>query len=99
MSAMAAAIIDTARLRLHRWEEAHAELLVRLSAMPEVVRHIGPGEPWPRARAEEVAAAQLRHWTEHGFGWRAAVEKSTGEAVGFIALNLAGEGTAGLDPH
>jgi hypothetical protein len=29
---------------------------------------------------------------------RAAIERASGRAVGFIALNLAGEGTAGLDP-
>lgn len=61
------------------------------------MRFIGPGEPWTPARADEVAAAQRRHWTEHGFGWRLATEKATNEVVGFMALNFAGEGTVGLD--
>jgi RimJ/RimL family protein N-acetyltransferase len=87
----------TARLRLDPWGEEHTELLVRLSAMPEAMRFIGLGVPWPRAKAEEVAAAQLRHWREHGFGWRAAVEVATGRLAGFMALSFAGEGTAGLD--
>jgi RimJ/RimL family protein N-acetyltransferase len=91
------AVLETARLRLHRWDETHTDLLVRLSAMPELTRFVGPGTTWPRARAEEVAATQRRRWSEHGFGWRPAVESATGELVGFIALNFAGEGTAGLD--
>jgi RimJ/RimL family protein N-acetyltransferase len=47
-------------------------------------------------KAQAVAAAAREHWREHGFGWRAAVEKATGRPVGFIALAFAGEGTPGL---
>jgi RimJ/RimL family protein N-acetyltransferase len=94
---MAPSIIETARLRLHPWGVQDTELLIRLSSIVEVMRFIGPGVLWPRARAEEVAAAQRQHWTEHGFGWRPAVEKATNEVVGFMALNFAGEGTVGLD--
>jgi RimJ/RimL family protein N-acetyltransferase len=89
---------ETARLLLHPWTERHTPLLVRLSSMPEVVRYIGPGEPWARAWAEERSAVQLRHWREHGFGWRAASDRETGELVGIMALNYLGEGTAGVDP-
>lgn len=89
---------QTARLRLDRWDEEHAALLVRLASSQEVMRHVGSGQIWPRRLAEEVAARQREHWIQHGFGWRAAVEKETGRAIGLMALNLAGEGTAGLDP-
>jgi RimJ/RimL family protein N-acetyltransferase len=89
--------LETPRLRLDPWAEIHTELLVRLSSMPEVMRFVGPGVPWPRAKAEQVAAAQRRHWSQHWFGWRPAVDKATGESVGFMALNFAGPGTAGLD--
>ena len=89
--------LDTARLRLEPWSEAHLGLLTRLSAMPEVVRYVGVGEPWDSARVEAVAAAQLDHWRRHGFGWRVAVERETGREVGFMALNFAGKGTVGLD--
>jgi RimJ/RimL family protein N-acetyltransferase len=94
---MAPAALETARLLLHPWSEQHTELLVRLSAMPEVMRFVGPGVAWPRAKAEDVAAAQRQHWSEHGFGWRPATDKATGDLVGFMALNFAGEGTVGLD--
>jgi RimJ/RimL family protein N-acetyltransferase len=91
------ATLETARLRLEPWGEQHTELLVRLSSNPEVTRFVGAGVPWTRAQAETIAAAQGRRWREHGFGWRPAREKSSGELIGFVALNLVGEGTAGLD--
>jgi RimJ/RimL family protein N-acetyltransferase len=49
-------------------------------------------------KAEEEAAAQRRHWSEHGFGWRAATDKGTGNLVGFMALSFAGASAPGLDP-
>jgi RimJ/RimL family protein N-acetyltransferase len=95
---MPPAPLETARLRLEPWADEHTELLARLGTMPEVTRLVGPGTTWPREQAEEVAARQREHWAEHGFGWRVAVDRAAGETVGFIALNHAGEGTAGLDP-
>jgi RimJ/RimL family protein N-acetyltransferase len=95
----AAAVIETERLRLERWDGRHTNLLVRLSGMPEVMRFIGTGDPWPPLLAEDVARAERRHWEEHGFGWRAAVDRSDRRGIGLVSLNYAGEGTAGLDPE
>jgi RimJ/RimL family protein N-acetyltransferase len=83
--------LQTARLRLEPWAPAHAGLLARLSAMPEVMRYVGAGVPWSEAEAEALSARVLVHWRTHGFGWRAAVERSTGGAVGLIAIDLARE--------
>jgi RimJ/RimL family protein N-acetyltransferase len=91
-----AGALETSRLRLDRWGEEHTEMLVRLAALPEVMRYVGPGALLTREQAEEMAARVRRHWSEHGFGWRPASDKATGELVGFIALNFAGEGTVGL---
>jgi RimJ/RimL family protein N-acetyltransferase len=90
--------LHTERLDLRPWTDADLPMLTELGAMPEVVRYIGEGHPWSPERAAEVAARTLAHWDQHGFGWRVAVLRDTGEAVGFIALNFAGEGTRGLDP-
>ena len=79
------------------WSGPHTGLLVELSSDPRVVRHIGTGELWSAALAEEVSQDQRRHWEEHGFGWRACVEKASGEAVGLAALNLLGAGAIGLE--
>ena len=57
----AAAVIETERLRLERWDDRHTSLLVRLASMPEVMRFIGTGDPWPRLLAEDVARAERRH--------------------------------------
>src|ERR671910_2235177 len=89
--------IETARLRLEPWDEAHTRLLVELSSDPQVVRHIGTGEPWSPELAERVSREQRNHWAEQGFGWRAAVERAGEEAVGFSALNLLGDETKGLE--
>lgn len=90
-------MLATSRLRLEAWVDEHVDLFVGLSSMPEVMRFIGPGEPWSPAQARDVAAEQHRHWTEHGFGWRTAIEKSTGEFVGLMTLNFVGAGTVGVD--
>ena len=95
---MRPAVLQSERLQLEMWGAQHAEMLVWLSSLPEVMRFIGPGGPWSREWAEEVAERQRQHWAAHGFGWRPATETATGELVGFIALNFAGEGTSRLDP-
>ena len=83
-------VLETARLRLEPWAPAHAGMLARLAALPQVMRHVGAGVTWTAAEAEERSARALVHWRTHGFGWRAAVERAGGRAVGLIALNLAG---------
>ena len=78
--------LETERLRLEPWTAAHGGVLARLAALPAVMRFIGDGAPLPAARAEELSARVLVHWRAHGFGWRAAIERETGRAVGLIAL-------------
>lgn len=99
MTIDAAAVIETERLRLERWDDRHTPLLVRLASIPEVMRFIGTGDPWPPLLAEDVARAERRHWADHGFGWRATIDKADGRGIGLVSLNYAGEGTAGLDPE
>jgi RimJ/RimL family protein N-acetyltransferase len=90
------ALLETERLRLVPWDESHTPMLVRLAALPDVMRYIGHGELLPAAQAEAMSAAVRAHWAEHGFGWRAALEKESGQACGFVAFNFAGDGTARL---
>ena len=89
--------LETPRLRLTPWAETDAALLARLSSVPSVMRFVGSGELWSAEVAERVATKQQAHWRRHGFGWRTAADKATGEALGFAALNLVGEGTGGLE--
>ncbi len=83
---------------LPEWSESDAALLARLSADPKVVRYIGDGACWSPEKAADVSLGMVEHWRANGFGWRVAVEKQSGEPVGFAALNYLGEGTAGLEP-
>jgi RimJ/RimL family protein N-acetyltransferase len=82
-------VLETERLRLDPWAPSHGGMLARLAAMPEVMRHIGDGRPWSAAEAEEHSARALVHWRRCGFGWRAALERESGRAVGMFALELA----------
>ena len=91
--------LETARLRLEPWAPAHGGMLARLAALPAMMRHVGSGATWTAAEAEQRSARVLVHWRAHGFGWRAAVERDTGHAVGLIAVNLAGPDVAELDDH
>jgi RimJ/RimL family protein N-acetyltransferase len=86
--------LHTDRLQLDPWTEAHTKLLAQLAMTPSVMRYIGDGTLWSEARIHDVAQHNLRHWSEHGFGWRVAM--LDGAAIGLIALNFAGQG-AGVD--
>jgi len=77
----------TERLALEPWEAGRREDFARVTAIPEVVRYIGSGETWTRERAGEVFDRNLRHWDEHGFGWRSALDRETGAWLGFLGLN------------
>lgn len=90
--------LETARLLLTHWSDSGAALLERLSADPRVVKYIGDGQRWSPEKVGDVSRDIVEHWRVNGFGWRIAVEKESGEPVGFAELNYLGEGTAGLDP-
>ncbi len=96
VAAVSAPTLVTPRLTLEPWSEHHTELAQTLASIPGVMRYIGDGRPWPAQRARELAAANREHWRRHGFGWRVGVDRETGHAVGFYALNFAGPG-AGVD--
>lgn len=82
--------LETERLSLHPWSEADRSLFAALAADPRVMRYIGDGSTWDHDRTHEVFERQLRHWTDHGFGWRSATNKANSQRVGFIGLNHVG---------
>lgn len=88
----------TERLDLPPWSDAATPVLADLGAMSEVVRHVGDGSLWGAEHVMASTGRALEHWRRHGFGWRLAIEPATGQPVGFIALNYAGEGTVGVSP-
>lgn len=90
-------VIETPRLLLRPWTAEDVSLLASMSSNPRVTRYIGDGLTWTALKAITVSDRALRHWREHGFGWRVVVELATGAEIGLVALNMIGPGTAGLD--
>jgi RimJ/RimL family protein N-acetyltransferase len=80
--------VETARLRLRRWQDDDLERLVTLFADRRVAWFLSvDGRPWPRARTVGVFEHFIRQWDEHGFGPWAAVDKASGRWVGQIGLD------------
>jgi RimJ/RimL family protein N-acetyltransferase len=78
--------LETGRLILRRFTGDDVDLLVELDADPEVMRYINGGEPTSRAEVvDEVLPAFLEYYERYpGYGFWAAVEKSTGEFLGWF---------------
>ncbi|MBT2207153.1 GNAT family N-acetyltransferase [Actinomadura sp. NEAU-AAG7] len=78
--------LETNRLLLRRFTEADADHLVRLDGDPEVMRFL-TGGPTPREEIEnDVLPGILRDYARGPTGRWAAHERSTGEFVGWLAL-------------
>jgi RimJ/RimL family protein N-acetyltransferase len=89
-------VLRTERLVLEPWDEARLEEFVALCADQDVMRFIGPGATWERARAEEAFARALERWREYGFGRRSLIEDASGAWLGFVEINPVGPGVAGV---
>jgi RimJ/RimL family protein N-acetyltransferase len=86
--------LTTARLELRPWREDFEADLFRLSSDERVMRFIGDGRPWSRERTADRHRECLRHWAEHGFGWRAIIDRDAFAGVG--ALNRLGSLVPGI---
>jgi RimJ/RimL family protein N-acetyltransferase len=78
--------LETQRLMLRRFTEADVDDLVRLDADPDVMRFVTGGVPTSREEMEnEFLPAFLGYYRRYeGFGFWAAVEKATGEFLGWF---------------
>ena len=78
--------LETERLLLRRFTEDDLDILVELDSDPEVMRYLTGGPPTPREEiADDILPAWLRYYERwEGFGFWAAIEKSTGEFVGWF---------------
>jgi len=78
--------LETRRLVLRQFTPADADDLVRLDADPEVMRFVTGGIPTTLEEIEEeVLPAFLDYYRRYpGFGFWAAIEKSTGEFLGWF---------------
>jgi RimJ/RimL family protein N-acetyltransferase len=78
--------LETERLLLRRFIESDVNVLFDLDGDPEVMRFITGGKPTPRdVIRNEILPRFLRAYERfEGFGVWAAIEKSTGEFVGWF---------------
>ncbi|MCA1592443.1 MAG: GNAT family N-acetyltransferase [Acidobacteria bacterium] len=59
---------------------------------PDVVRHMGPGQPLSHAETEVALKSIIAHWEQHGIGRWAVVEREAGKLIGFAGIRFL-EGT------
>ncbi|HEY8284266.1 MAG TPA: GNAT family N-acetyltransferase [Chloroflexota bacterium] len=81
--------LETDRVVLRRFTAADVDNLTDLDSDPEVMRFISGGTPTPRDVIQnEVLPRFLRYYERsEGFGYWAAIEKSTGEFLGWFAFH------------
>ena len=79
----------TERLVLRRFTGADADDLFDLDGDPEVMRFLTGGKPTPRDEIRDETLPRFLDYYERspGFGFWAAVEKPTGEFLGWFALH------------
>jgi RimJ/RimL family protein N-acetyltransferase len=81
--------LETERLTLRRFTEADVEHLVDLDSDLEVLRYINGGTPTPRDVIErEILPRFLAYYDRYnGYGFWAAIERTTGEFLGWFCLH------------
>lgn len=81
-------LLETERLLLRRFTEADADHLFALDNDPAVMRYLNGGKPTPRAviDAEILPSFMQVDAINPAFGFWAAVEKVTGDFVGWFSL-------------
>jgi RimJ/RimL family protein N-acetyltransferase len=81
--------LETERLVLRRFTEADVDNLVELDSDPDVMRFITGGRPTTREEIEnDVLPSFLSYYQRfEGYGFWAAIEKSTGEFLGWFHLH------------
>lgn len=88
--------LETARLCLEPWNDAHFERFARFMRDLDVIRYVRR-EPLDRDRALELHERSLAEWDGHGFGKRAIVERETERWLGFVELSPVGPGKGSRD--
>jgi RimJ/RimL family protein N-acetyltransferase len=81
-------LLETERLLLRRFTPDDAGNLYDLDSDPAVMRYLSGGEPTPRKVIEEEILPRFTRYDEchPGFGFWAAIEKGSGDFVGWFSL-------------
>jgi RimJ/RimL family protein N-acetyltransferase len=80
--------LETDRLILRRFTRDDVDNLVELDGDPQVMRFINGGRPTPREEIEnDILPAFLSYYDRYpGYGFWAAIEKATGQFLGWFHL-------------
>ena len=83
--------LETERLILREFTAADADLLVELDSDPEVMFRITAGQPTPREQIEkdDIPAYLAYHARGDGYGFWVALEKDSGDFLGWFHLRPA----------
>lgn len=81
-------MIETPRLILRPLTRDDLDAFASMNGDAEVMRYIGDGKPQSRAQTQMRLNAIIEHREQHRFGLCAAIEKATGEFVGFCGLQF-----------
>ena len=93
------AFVETDRLVLRRFTRDDLELLVELDSDPEVKRYIDNGAAVDRDDLAEMLAWWLGYYDRYdGYGFWAAIEKSSGRFLGWFHLRP-GDGAGPREPE
>jgi RimJ/RimL family protein N-acetyltransferase len=81
--------LETTRLTLRRFTAGDVDNLVELDGDPQVMRYINGGRPTPRTEVENAVLSRFLGYYERyeAYGFWAAVEKATGDFLGWFALH------------
>lgn len=79
--------VETARLRLRRFEPTDLDGLAEVFAKPEVWR-FPYGRAFTRSETSDFLERQIQEWDELGFGCWIALLKQTGRPVGYVGLSV-----------
>ncbi|MFJ8581949.1 GNAT family N-acetyltransferase [Micromonospora sp. NPDC093277] len=87
-------LLETARLRLRRFTIDDVDHLVELDADPEVMRYLTNGRPTPIeiVRDESLPRIVAQYDRHPGLGRWAALDRTTGDFLGWFALDPSGDG-------
>ncbi|MGH3729035.1 MAG: GNAT family N-acetyltransferase [Micromonosporaceae bacterium] len=77
--------LETDRLLLRRFTDADLDNLVDLDSDPEVMRYLTGGKPTSR---EKITSRVLPRFIDHPDQFWAAVDKASGEFLGWFALSV-----------
>lgn len=90
--------LETGHLTLRRFTAADEDNLFELNSDPEVMRYLGDGKPTPREVIRNEVMPYLLGFYEQfgGFGFWAAVEKATGQFLGWFHFRPAADGAIEL---